>query len=209
MTTPVSLTLEASQFAAVALFCAKQDIRQYLQGVCIHTDRSGAYIVGCDGATLAVHKIDSEPREDRQIIIPPETVSLVAKIKKGSITIDCGDKPGNHSDQTEPRKCDIRTAQGSFLFAEMEWKFPDWKRVAKHTQSPDPVFFNPEYLMRVHKAAEVARGGKQKYPALVSPGGTGCGFAQLDRDGLTCAWIMPMRATLSELPTHPGFTLDN
>lgn len=206
---PVSLTLEASQFAAVAMFCAKQDVRLYLQGVCVHTDRSGSYIVGCDGATLAVHKIDDEPQEDRQIIIPPETVALVAKIKKGSITLDLGDKPGSHHEQASPRKCEIRTAQGSFLFAEMEWKFPDWIRVAKHTQSTDPVIYNPEYLMRVAKAAEIARGGKQKFPVVVSPGGTGCGFAQLDRDGRTCAWIMPTRTILSELPTHPAFSLSN
>ena len=206
---PVSLTLEASQFAAVALFCAKQDVRLYLQGVCIHTDKTGAYIVGCDGHTLAVHKIDSEPRDDRQIIIPPETVALVAKIKKGSITIDCGGKAGAHHEQTEPRKGQIRTAQGSFLFAEMEWKYPDWIRVAKHTQSPEPVFYNPEYLMRVAKAAEIARGGKQKYPVIVSPGGKGCGFAILDHAGMTCAWIMPTRTELSELPTHPAFSLSN
>jgi len=207
MTNPVSLTIDAAQFAVVALFCAKQDIRLYLQGVCVHTDKSGAYVVACDGATLAVHKIDSEPREDRQIIIPPNTVSLVSKIKKGSLVIDCGDKPGSHSDQQVPRKAELRTAQGSFLFAEMEWKFPDWKRVAIHTQSPDPVFYNPEYLNRVAKAAEIARGGKQKFPVVVSPGGAGCGFAQLDRDGMTCAWIMPTRTKLSELPTHPGFTI--
>lgn len=209
MTTPVSLTLKASQFAAVALFCAKQDVRLYLQGVCIHTDKSGAYIVGCDGATLAVHKIDDEPREDRQIIIPPETVSLVAKIKKGSITIDCGDKPGHFASNEPARKCQIRTIQGCFLFAEMEWVFPDWVRLAKHTQSPDPVFYNSEYLMRVTKAAEIARGGKQKVPVMVSPGGTGCGFAQLDLNGRTCAWIMPVRITLSKLPTHPAFSMSN
>jgi DNA polymerase-3 subunit beta len=205
---PVSLTLEASQFAAVALFRARKDVRFYLTGVCVHTDKSGAYIVGCDGHTLAVHKIDDEPREDRQIIIPDDTVSAVAKISKGQITIDCGQQPGAYDGQIR-RTCQIRTALATYAFNELDGKYPDWIRVAKHTQSPDPVFFNPEYLMRVHKAAELARGGKQKYPVLVSPGGTGCGFAQLDHKGMTCAWVMPMRTELSELPTHPGFSLSN
>lgn len=208
MTTPVSLTLEASQFAAVALFCAKQDVRFYLKGVAVHTDKSGSYIVGCDGHTLAVHKIDDEPRDDRSIIIPDDVVAAVSKIKRGSITIDCGAQAGPFDGHT-PRTCQIRTAIATYAFNEIEGKFPDWIRVAKHTQSSEPAFFNPEYLMRVHKAAELARGGKQKYPVLVSPGGTGCGFAQLDRAGMTCAWIMPMRGTLSELPTHPAFSLSN
>lgn len=208
MTNPVSLTVEVSQFAAVALFCAKQDVRFYLQGLCVHTDQSGAYLVGCDGVTLAVHKIDDEPRESMEMIVPPEIVAAVVKLKKGSIVIDCGDKPG-HYDGAQARKGEIRTAIASYLFSEVEGKYPDWKRVAKHEQSVEHVFYNPEYLMRVHKAGELARQGKQKYPVMVSPGGTGCGFAQLDHAGRTCAWIMPMREDRAALPTHPAFTLSN
>lgn len=204
--TAVSLTLEAAQFSAVALFRAKKDIRHYLNGVCVHTDNTGAYIVGCDGHTLAVHKIDDEPREDCQIIIPEDTVASIAKIKKGTIVIDCGMQTGSYNNEIR-RTCQIRTAIAIFAFNEIDGQYPDWKRVAKHTQSSEPTFYDPEYLSRVAKAAEIARSTTLKYPVLVSPGGLTCGFAQLDRDGKTCAWVMPMRGKLSDLPTHPGFTM--
>lgn len=204
---PISITLDAAQFAAVSMFRAKKDVRFYLTGVAIYTDSKGAYIVGCDGHTLAVHKIDNEPREHREIIIPSDTVAAIVKIKKGSITIDCGSQPGKFDGQT-PRTCQIRTALAVYAFNEVEGTYPDWQRVAQHKQDASTLaFFNPRYLSRVADAAEVSRGKKMNVPVVVSPGGSGCGFAQLDYDGQTCAWVMPMRVSASDLPTHPGFAL--
>lgn len=204
---PVSLTLDAAQFAAVSMFRAKKDVRFYLTGVAVCTYQSGAFLVGCDGHTLAVHRIDDVPREDREIVIPTDIVAAVAKIKKGTITIDCGSQPGKFDGQT-PRTCQIRTALAVYAFNEIDGTYPDWRRVAKHTQdTSDPTFFDPAYLARVADAAEISRGKKQSLPVMVSPGGNGCGFAQLDYNGLTCAWIMPMRVLASDLPTHPGFAL--
>lgn len=199
-----SITLDSAQFAAVAMFRAKKDLRFYLTGVMICADSNGAYLVGCDGHTLAVHKIDDEPRESFEMIIPAETVALAAKIKKGTLTIDCGDALGKYDGQTR-RNGQIRSANGIFPFVEVDGTYPDWRRVAKHTQSPEYAFFNPDYLKRICDAGSVIRGKAAIVP--VSPGGTGCGFAQLDDIGRTCAWVMPMREDLSGLPTAPGFVL--
>lgn len=199
-----TITLDAAQFSAVSMFRAKKDIRFYLTGVLICADSTGAYLVGCDGHTLAVHKIDNVPREMFEMIIPADTVATVSKIKKGMITIDCGDITGKFDAQTR-RQGQIRTASGIYPFVEVDGTYPDWRRVAKHTQSAEPAFYDPEYLKRIADAAAVLRG--KSNPAHVSPGGTGCGFAQLDSAGLTCAWVMPMRVNITDLPTAPGFVL--
>lgn len=200
---PISLQIDAKTFTAVAMFAAKGDIRHYLNGVLVETGANGAYLVGCNGHALAVHKIDDEPRQDAQVIIPAATMALVAKIKKGTLSIDLGDVSGKYVDVK--RKGEIRSMAGSFLFEEVDGTFPDWKRVAKHTPDPSIVFYDPRYVELVNDAAQTIY--KRSLPALIRPGGQGCGFAMLDTDGRTCAWVLPLRGTVDELATHPGFTI--
>ena len=200
---PISLQIDAKTFTAVSMFAAKGDIRHYLNGVLVETGANGAYLVGCNGHCLAVHKIDDEPRQDAQVIIPAATVQMVAKIKKGTLSIDLGDVSGKFIDVK--RKGEVRSMAGNFLFEEIDGTFPDWRRVAKHTPDPSIVFYHPDYVELVNDAAQTIY--KRKLPALIRPGGQGCGFATLDTDGRTCAWIMPLRGTVDELATHPGFTI--
>ena len=88
--------------------------------------------------------------------------------------------------------------------SELDGIFPDWRRVAKHDDTPYPhhVFFNVYYLALVADAANVI--SQRKFPVQVRPGGTGCGFAYLDFEGKTVAYVMPLRAKIDELPSKPG-----
>jgi len=206
---PITLTVQRNHFAGVAAFRAKTDVRKYLEGMLITTSATGAYLVATDGHMLAVHKIDAEPRLDLEIIIPAATIDTALKIKGKHITtltIDLGDVEGKYDANKPARKGQIRTVDGTLLFEEMPWTLRGWRRVCKFTPTTEQVVYDPRLLARVDDAAQLIR-GKTKYPTIVRPGANGgCGFAQLDLDGKTCAWVMPMRDSFDALPSHPGFT---
>jgi hypothetical protein len=88
----------------------------------------------------------------------------------------------------------------------MDGIFPDWRRVAKYDDAPYPqqVFFNPHYLVRVADAADLI--SERKFSVQVRPGGTGVGFATLDHEGKTVAYVMPIRGTIDDLPSKPTMT---
>jgi hypothetical protein len=87
--------------------------------------------------------------------------------------------------------------------SELDGVFPDWRRVTRYDDAPYPhqVFFNPEYLMRVADAADLI--SERKFAVQVRPGGTGVGFATLDHEGKTVAYVMPIRGTIDDLPSKP------
>ena len=202
------LMIMPGHLAAIAMFAAKKDIRSYLIGVCIDTGPAGSFLVATCGHTVAVHQIDTVSRPAGQLIMP--LVPLASMIKANrrigiKLTLPAGFS--GRYDSKVKRQVTLESLKGEIsIVSELDGIFPDWRRVAKHNDAPYPhhVFFDTRYLSLVSDAANVI--SQRKFPVQVRPGGTSCGFAHLDFEGKTVVYIMPLRATIDELPSKPGMT---
>lgn len=216
-----NITINAKHFAAVASFRAAADIRLYLTGVCIETGPKGAYIIATNGHTLAVSKVDNGdiagtlPASETQFILPPDIVPSLAKLAKTkthAFSVTLPDQPGAYNGKT-PRTATIHavTATGIDVTRvnEMEWRFVNWRRAARHEYSHEPVAYDPQYLALIDNAAHTIKGNKKEHiGTLVRPGTLGtCGFAWLDMHGTTCAWISPINGSMDGLPSAPAWTI--
>ena len=201
------LMIMPGHLAAVALFAAKKDIRHYLMGVCIDTGPAGAFLVATCGHSIAVHQIDTVSRPIGQFIMPLEPLASMVKANKRigiKLTLPAG-FAGKY--EKNRRQVTLESLKGEIsIVSEMDGIFPDWRMVCKHDDAPYPhhVFYAVEYLARVAAAANII--SERKFCVQVRPGGTGCGFAHLDHEGKTVAYVMPLRAKLDELPSKPNMT---
>lgn len=202
------LMIMPGHLAAVAMFAAKKDIRHYLMGVCIDTGPAGSFLVATCGHTVAIHQIDTVARTVGQFIMP--LVPLASMIKANrrigiKLTLPAGFAGKYYNNNRAKRQVTLESLKGEIsIVSELDGIFPDWRRVCKHDDAPYPhhVFFDTRYLSLVSDAANVI--SQRKFPVQVRPGGMGCGFAHLDFEGKTVAYIMPLRATIDELPSKPG-----
>lgn len=204
------LMIMPGHLAAVAMFAAKKDIRHYLMGVCIDTGPSGTFLVATCGHTVAVHQIDTVARPIGQFIMPIEPLSSMVKANKRigiKLTLPAGFAGKYDASTRVKRQVTLESLKGEIaIVPEMDGIFPDWRRVARYDDAPYPdhVFYVVEYLARVAAAANII--SERKFCVQVRPGGMGCGFATLDHEGKTVAYIMPLRAKLDELPSKPNMT---
>ena len=204
------LMIMPGHLAAIAMFAAKKDIRHYLVGVCIDTGPAGAFLVATCGHAMAVHQIDTVARPAGQLIMP--LVPLASMIKANrrvgiKLTLPAGFAGTYNNNTRVKRQVTLESLKGEIaIVPEMDGIFPDWRRVARYDDAPYPnqVFFNPHYLVRVADAADLI--SERKFAVQVRPGGTGVGFATLDHEGKTVAYIMPIRATIDDLPSKPTMT---
>jgi len=204
------LMIMPGHLAAIAMFAAKKDIRHYLMGVCIDTGPAGAFLVATCGHAMAVHQIDNVARPAGQFIMPLVPLASMVKANRrvGIKLILPADFAGKYDNNTRvKRQVTLESLKGEIaIVPEMDGIFPDWRRVARYDDAPYPdhVFYAVEYLARVADAADII--SKRKFCVQVRPGGMGCGFAHLDHEGKTVAYIMPLRAKLDELPSKPNMT---
>lgn len=210
--TPVDNTLliMSGHLAAIGMFAAKKDIRYYLQGICIDTGPAGTFLVATCGHALAVHQIDTVAREAGQFIMPIASLTTMLKAnRKSTVKLTLPDNfLGKYDANTRvKRQVTLESLKSEIsIVVEMDGVYPDWRRVAQYDDAPYPhhVFFNPDYLVRVADAANVI--SSRKFAVQVRPGGTGVGFAHLDFEGKSVAYVMPLRAKLEELPSKPNMT---
>lgn len=204
------LKIKSDYFAAIASFRAKNDIRFYLNSVLIETGPNGAYLVATDGSAIAVARINSAAMPESQVLICSDIAAMLAKQKNAVFVVTMPEQTGKFNAENGKRKISIETlahtGASTMVIEESEGVFPDWRRVARHEVSDQVAFFAPMYVQRVDDAARLIKGTTKGTPAgYLRPGGKGCGFATLDNDGLACAWVMPMRQTLADMPSAPAF----
>ena len=201
------LMIMPGHLAAIAMFAAKKDIRHYLVGVCIDTGPAGSFLVATCGHAMAVHQIDNVARTAGQLIMPlvPLASMIKANRRVGIKLILPANFAGKYDNNTRAkRQVTLESLKGEIaIVSELDGIFPDWRRVARYDDAPYPnqVFFNPYYLIRVADAADLI--SERKFAVQVRPGGTGVGFATLDHEGKTVAYIMPIRGTIDDLPRKP------
>ena len=204
------LMIMPGHLAAIAMFAAKKDVRFYLVGVCIDTGPNGSFLVATCGHTLAVHQIDTVARPAGQFIMPLVPLASMVKANRRigiKLTLPDGFAGTYNNNTRVKRQVTLESLNGEIsIVSELDGVFPDWRRVARYDDAPYPhqVFFNPEYLVRVADAANLI--SERKFAVQVRPGGTGVGFALLDLEGKTAAYVMPIRGTIDDLPSKTTMT---
>lgn len=178
--------LNIADIKASLLFAATGDIRYYLNSIYIETGPNGARVVGCDGHTLSVIKVDGK-FEPASIIVPREVLEKLKIGKRNFPIVQFDFAPGDLVSDSL-REIRITTAGTTTIVKEIDGKFPDFRRVIPEKASGEFAVFNPEYLVRVQKACTLL-GEENGY--VVAHNGSNAGFARIERAVFV---VMPVRS---------------
>lgn len=146
-------SINAKDLARVAPFAAKQDVRYYLNGVCIEPADGGSVIVATNGHMMAA-LFSAGTRVERTIIVPVNTAFL-NKIRAMGIegTIDL------ENEKAFP----ILRMRGEVRYVHpqtiLDGKFPDWRRVVGRSEDLAegiPGSYNVKYLKTAIQATDSA-----------------------------------------------------
>lgn len=148
-----AILLPKDSLKAMSVLACKQDIRYYLNGVLVESNKNHTRLVATDGHLLGIYQISETAHDDRDfsIIIPNE---IIAKLDKKDNFLSCVDG-----------KWDI----DGISFAPVDGKYPDYMRVlpAKPV-SGETAQYNPELITRFVKCSKLL--GGSKYPAIAYNG---------------------------------------
>ena len=179
------MNINLQSLKAVSHLAAKKDTRYYLVGVLVEYTEWQTILVATNGHALAARRMETDNTGSGSFIIPLDTVDTILRIKTkdSSFTIDVGDDG----------KCTASLAGQSVLFAPVEGKFPDWRKVIPRGPfSGHAAQFQPQYLMSFQKAAEaLARKGTSLANAY---NGNAAALVEVNGDQDFVGVIMPYKA---------------
>lgn len=160
MTTTV-LTVPTNVFAAFAKIAPKKDIRYYLNGVFVEPD-TGA-MVCTTGHVLLAHATGARVPDVAPFIIPVALFTHLLKTKFPCVrvSITSGDV-GKRTITLEGVRAidDVEPSGATFQGAEIEGRYPDWRRAVPVSASGEMGHLNPEYLATVADALKLLAGYK-------------------------------------------------
>ena len=196
----MQVTIQANVLKTVALFATMKDVRYYLNGLCIEASDKGTFLIGTNGEALAVARISAEAVPPSEIIIPGAFISNLLKLKHSAYAFEFSDGACD----TERLRTVIEAASGMHV-AEIDGKYPDWRRVcapASHRDSHE--YFDPKYVALVQKAGETLNGTSKRHAVyLIKPSACTAAPAVLS-DGV-CVWVSPRRVDTDDLPNGPAW----
>lgn len=178
--TPITAIFKMAYLAALEVFMARNDVRYYLNGICIKPcPEGGVLLTATDGAHLLMIR-DKSGFASREFIIP--NMSHVLKIckparsKKSNKSKSLSDTPAaividdNRLNIVTESFCKIERAENelgeyqdhlhsAWPFKEVDGKYPEIERILPRDTpniekaTPDPaVQINSKYLADIHKA---------------------------------------------------------
>lgn len=183
-------TIDSNTLKAALTHAAKNDVRFYLNGVCMDLD--AGRIVASDGHRLFVAFGPKDPGKG-QVILPRDLVASVCKLagKRGmQVTVTLA---GSGSEATATLALPTGASFGETL---IDGRFPDWQRVMPAEMSGQPGQYNPDYLaaaadaLVIHGAAakpegiRIAHNGADKACIVYAPG---------QSDNFAFVVVMPLR----------------
>lgn len=148
--TKIHLSQETiARIAYVSLFAGTQDIRYYLNGVCLQNSSDGFYAVATNGNVMAVAKLgDRLEGDDFEIILQNATAKSITS---------CKDRFGldlEHESVTE--QVSIKTQDGTQTLKALGGKYPDWRRIIPQGDTAQlgdkPLGLSVVYLALLEKA---------------------------------------------------------
>jgi hypothetical protein len=209
----VKITVPANVIKALLLAASKQDVRYYLNAVCVDVTAKGAALVATDGHVLLAVPVENpvEDPVDGQWIIDRDVLTSVKPLKAGrtefpiTSTIDAApvrpdpDRPGVTITGTPAITIAGATTATT---APVDARYPDWRRVIPASQNNIPSQFDAALVATFGKIYDSLCGGKGS-PRIHHNGASGAFVDGLGANAIGV--IMPMRDGPDETPIeHPG-----
>lgn len=186
----MQFTIKQSQLKALLILAPKSDIRYYLCGIFVEYNQTTTRLVVTDGHKLGVFNHHSENNQGiGSLIIPREVIENLPKAGKTDaiLVFTKEEKAGywkldNYGTQT--------------IFAEIDGKFPDYRRVCQFTTDGTVANFNYEYLVQFLKVQH-ALGGSKGSTLNLYQNGNSSALVHLEGVPNFAGVIMPMRNGVS------------
>lgn len=150
----MTIILPANLLLAVAQASAKDDPRQYINGVAVQRVIDGVCLVATDGYVLVAAHVpmaDLPPDWPDDIIIPRALLDGL-KAKDGDVALTAGapDADGRRLLTVQQHRGHQRADYA------LDGRFPDWRPKIPRNVSGETAQFDLELLARLQKAAEIA-----------------------------------------------------
>ena len=165
----------------------KSDVRYYLNGVLFEVTEAGRFYVATDGHKLVAIREERQPGDTIGEWIIPREVILGIKIQKA------GRNPVEYADlETEGAKAKIDYCGTGTVFAFVDGKFPDWRRVIPRMPTGEVAQYNPDYLVNVRDCAAAAVGTGKNAGLYLLHNGNSAGLYQPGNPDFI-GIVMPLR----------------
>ena len=168
---------------ALLVIAAKNDIRRYLESVCIDVRESDAVAVATDGHKLLALPLtladDAPALVSGRYIIRREALESVKPVLKRPITVAI---------DSTARAATLDNGSAATTAPLMDATYPDWRRVVPLTVSGEVAQFNAEYVGAFGKVYKLLGG---KYSPAIRHNGDSAARVVLTGDAVGV--IMPMR----------------
>ena len=132
---------------SVAVCCAREDVRQYLNGMLLDVREGTLYLAASDGHRMGVCRIEGVTGSDSQAIIPVASVDdflTFATESEACIRL-------------YPNLAVVVSDAGEFYTKLLEGKYPDYQRLLKKPSSPSTLKANrPALLASAQRVALMA-----------------------------------------------------
>lgn len=155
-------TIKANEMEAIALAVSYEQMRYYLNGVCVETYKDGSCgMIATDGHRL--HSINTQDTPVSSFIIASEDVQKIlamCKVEVKSLSRTLRDNLQIMVDYAGDNIVLSLMFDGvpkdSFITKPIDGNFPDWRRTfPSHGLLAEPVGFNAAYLTDFAKAAKL------------------------------------------------------
>lgn len=169
-----AILLPMNSLKGMSVLASKQDVRYYLNGVLIESNKSYTRMIATDGHLMGIYQISETAHNDEEfsIIVPNE---IIAKLDKRDNFLSC-----------ENGKWSI----DGMAFTPVDGKFPDYMRVMPSAPATgESAQFNHELITRFAKCSKLLNGTKN--PVIAHNGGSSA-LVDLGLDRFVGV-VMPMR----------------
>jgi DNA polymerase-3 subunit beta len=186
----MQFSIKQSQLKALLTLAPKSDIRYYLCGIFVEYNATTTRLVVTDGHKLGILNHHSEDNQGAgTVIIPREVIENLPKAGKiDPLLIFTKEEKAGYWKITG---MGIQT-----IFAQVEGKFPDYRRVCQFTTDGTVANYNYEYLTQFLKVQHLLGGSKTATLNLYQNGNSSALVHLAGVDNFVGV-VMPMRADIT------------
>lgn len=206
----MKVNINRNALRAIALFAANDDVRYYLNAVCLQVRKDDVVLVATDGHRIAAYRLDKakataqeEPLLIGDYILP---IAVVKQVKKAGRK----DLPFVTVAITEPVIPEglfaITDGEQTYGGKLVDAKFPEWLRVGPRSISGKTAQFNGHYVASFHKAIEILSGSSSPMVPVIGHNGDSAATVRFS-DERFFGMLMPVRASLEPLKSAPAWAL--
>lgn len=209
----MKLSIQSDVIKALLLVAAKNDVRYYLNGICVDARANGdVVLVATDGHRLLAVPVAVDDIEDLapgEYLIPRDVLAAVKPNKAGRTTFPLQLEITTPAPTPDPERPGVTvqarptftlTGATSATGATIDGRYPDWRRVIPASTTGKPGQYNPAYIGDFGAVARLLT-GKDTYPIFHQSGASNALVSRLGANALGV--LMPMRVDDDEL-AHPG-----